>query len=105
MKYSIRDLMFVTVIVALAVAWWLDRTRLHAKAHLLQSKLRAIESLEKTIAKAAKAQAEHAIAIAAAKRALKSQQATDSEGAVRGYSLLGPQLPNFSAPAANPPKK
>ena len=28
MKSSVRDLLLVTVIVALAVAWWLDRTRL-----------------------------------------------------------------------------
>lgn len=27
MKFSIRDLMFVTVIVALVVAWWVDRRR------------------------------------------------------------------------------
>ena len=25
MKFSIRDIMLVTVIVALAVAWWVDR--------------------------------------------------------------------------------
>ena len=28
MKFSIRDLLLVTVIVALAVAWWVDRSRL-----------------------------------------------------------------------------
>jgi hypothetical protein len=28
MKFFIRDLMLVTVIVALALAWWLDRSRL-----------------------------------------------------------------------------
>ncbi|MBC7854778.1 MAG: hypothetical protein IAF94_15205 [Pirellulaceae bacterium] len=28
MKFSIRDLMFVTVIVALAVGWWVDRRQL-----------------------------------------------------------------------------
>ena len=28
MKLSIRDLMLVTVIVALAVAWWVDRQRM-----------------------------------------------------------------------------
>jgi hypothetical protein len=27
MKFSIRDLLFVTVIVAMAVAWWLDHRR------------------------------------------------------------------------------
>ncbi len=28
MKFSIRDLLLVTVIVALALGWWVDRTRL-----------------------------------------------------------------------------
>ena len=28
MKFSIRDLFLVTMIVALAVGWWLDRTML-----------------------------------------------------------------------------
>ena len=28
MKFSIRDLLLVTVIVALAVGWWVDRVRL-----------------------------------------------------------------------------
>jgi len=28
MKFSIRDLLLVTVIVAVCVAWWVDRSRL-----------------------------------------------------------------------------
>ena len=28
MKFSIRDLLFVTVIVGLALGWWVDRSRL-----------------------------------------------------------------------------
>jgi hypothetical protein len=28
MKFTIRDLLLVTMIVALAVGWWLDRSRL-----------------------------------------------------------------------------
>jgi hypothetical protein len=28
MKFSIRDVLFVTVIVALIIGWWIDRTRL-----------------------------------------------------------------------------
>ena len=28
MKFSIRDLLLVTVIVAVCVAWWLDRSKL-----------------------------------------------------------------------------
>jgi hypothetical protein len=30
MKFSIRDLFLVTVIVALVLGWWLDRSRLSA---------------------------------------------------------------------------
>jgi hypothetical protein len=36
MKFSIRDLMLVTVIVALAVAWWLDRSRLREQLEKLE---------------------------------------------------------------------
>jgi len=35
MKFSIRDLLFVTVIVAILVAWWLDRQRLLREIQLL----------------------------------------------------------------------
>lgn len=31
MKFSIRDLMWLTVVVALAVGWWVDRAALKAK--------------------------------------------------------------------------
>jgi hypothetical protein len=32
MRFSIRDLLWLTVVVALGVAWWLDRGRITAKA-------------------------------------------------------------------------
>ena len=32
MKFSIRDLLLVTVIVALVVGWWMDRRRLSQRA-------------------------------------------------------------------------
>ena len=35
MKFSIRDLLLVTVIVALAVGWWVDRSRLTAEVSRL----------------------------------------------------------------------
>ena len=31
MKFSIRDLFLVTMIVALAVGWWVDRSRLEGE--------------------------------------------------------------------------
>ena len=32
MKFSIRDMLLMTVIVALALGWWLDRSRLASRA-------------------------------------------------------------------------
>jgi hypothetical protein len=110
MKFSIRDLLLVTLIVALAVAWWLDNSRLRDELRdheFMQMVERSLADLDEALAKSeatfATAQAEHANAIAIAKKVLESQQATDSEGPVRGYTLLGPPLPNSSAPAPNPP--
>ena len=38
MKYSIRDLLLVTMIVALAVGWWVDRTTLGERIRVLEKK-------------------------------------------------------------------
>jgi len=32
MKFTIRDLLLVTMVVALALGWWLDRSRLDMRA-------------------------------------------------------------------------
>ena len=37
MKFSIRDLLLVTVIVALLTAWWLDRSRLAKEIRKLKN--------------------------------------------------------------------
>ena len=42
MKFSIRDLMFVTAIVALAVGWWVDRGRLAYWKFCAESLARAL---------------------------------------------------------------
>jgi hypothetical protein len=36
MKFSIRDLLLVTVIVAVCVAWWVDRAALSARVERLE---------------------------------------------------------------------
>jgi hypothetical protein len=36
MKFSIRDLLLVTVIVALVMGWWVDRRRLEARIWKLE---------------------------------------------------------------------
>ena len=33
MRFTIRDVLWLTVVVALGVAWWLDRTHLAARHH------------------------------------------------------------------------
>jgi len=38
MKFSIRDLLLVTVIVALAAGWWVDRSKLAERIHELEPK-------------------------------------------------------------------
>jgi len=35
LKFSIRDLLFVTVIVAILAAWWVDRQRLIREIKIL----------------------------------------------------------------------
>lgn len=39
MKFSIRDLMLVTIIVAVCTAWWLERTKLRSEVRQLKKSL------------------------------------------------------------------
>jgi len=36
LRFTIRDVLWVTMVVALAVGWWLDRARLSARVSFLQ---------------------------------------------------------------------
>ena len=100
LKFSIRDLLLLTVVVALAVGWSLDRSRLLEEVQNLNFRLRLAEAryrLEKSQAEANLAAAD---ALAEYDRALKGgmgvPQAAD-EGPLRGYKLLGPP-PSLSKP-------
>jgi hypothetical protein len=95
MKFSIRDLLLVTVIVAFGLGWWLNRSRLHAKVRDLEFKSSVEKHLADMAAAVAKAEEDAARVQAdyakARDVALPSQAAT--EGPLRGYNLLGPRLP------------
>ena len=109
MKFSIRDLFLVTLIVALCVAWWLDRGRLRDEVRSIEYRLFAEQRLAAQENELAKAEAAHAQLVAEIQKANASSRSNDypdnwSEGPVRGYTLLGPPVPNSSAPAPSPPK-
>ena len=44
MKFTIRDLFLVTLVVALAVAWWVDRSTLANKVEELDREIEANKS-------------------------------------------------------------
>ena len=43
MKFFIRDLFLVTMIVALAVGWWADRSRLEVEIESLREQVKALD--------------------------------------------------------------
>ena len=86
MKFSIRDLLLVTVIVALAVAWGLDHWRQHVAREVLANKLRMYEEAQ-----------------ARSQRGQYIGSDKDSDYYKLEFFSVEP-LPNSSAPATNPPK-
>ena len=42
MRFTIRDVMLLTIIVAVCTAWWLDRTKLQRENYLLKKKSQEI---------------------------------------------------------------
>jgi hypothetical protein len=48
LRFTIRDVLWLTVVVAMAVAWWMDHDRLEQKAAKLKADLfmqRAVDGL------------------------------------------------------------
>ena len=86
MKFSIRDLLLVTVIVALAMGWW----REHLEAVRARREVLATERLYGEVRDRAIAERDGVIAGWARAREF--------------YYKTRERLPNASAPAPNPPK-
>ena len=110
MKFSIRDLFLVTLIVAILLTWWLDRSRLDFlwKSAETESQKNAAEL------KAATAQLKEAKDYIAEEGA-EIQRLDIAWSRVKGKLVLRPPpyygdppapnpLPTSSAPAPNPPK-
>ena len=49
MKFSIRDLLLVTMIVALALGWWLDRSRLASREREAVTESESYQALSESL--------------------------------------------------------
>ena len=96
MKFSIRELLLVTVIVALALGWLLDRSRVARRAR-------------EEVTKAAKeAESQRALSEALTKQLQNKNPAASIDIKVRGSSSTTSTAygsPTSPAPAPNPPKE
>ena len=81
MKFTIRDLFLVTLIVALAVGWWVDRSQLASAKREFENDARSMSRFFDTY---------------------RSPYADDSER-MKEYFQKYHGLPNPSAPTPNPP--
>ena len=87
MKFNIRDLLLVTVVVALVVSWWLDHRRLSLEMKYWETKL----SYEKAMADSQKALGEY--------RSAWQENRERLEASRRAFELL-----TSPAPPPDPPK-
>ena len=77
MRFTIRELLLLTLVAALGAAWWVDRGRLAGRIDTLTNKA-------------------YPLVEPALNRIVIREE---------DESLLGIELPNAAAPAPNPPKK
>jgi hypothetical protein len=96
MKFSIRDLLLVTMIVALAVGWWVDRRQLSHLSHVMES-----QNVE---LKARRDQDELDLTIAKLKLRQAKALTAKAEAAVARFRAAFDSMPTSQAPAPNPPK-
>ena len=82
MKFSIRDLLLVTVIVALAVGWWVDRSNVTSAKREFENDARSMSQFFDTN---------------------RSPYSDDTER-MQEYFRKYHRTPTSSAPAPNPPK-
>jgi hypothetical protein len=82
MKFSIRDLFLVTVIVALAVGWGVDTYRSHTREKIFRETIQVLQSLAEQNG---------------------SATTVNAEGRLTTAKAILP-LPDSLEPASNPPK-
>ncbi len=104
MKFSIRDLLLVTVIVAILTAWWQDRTSLRNELRRVEAELTMQKVINESHEAIAKAEADSAALMEDFKRAREAIREKGYRLDAPEGNLLGPPLPNPSAPAPSLPK-
>ena len=102
MKFTIRDLLWLTVVVALGLAWWVDRGR---QAAFYQARSGALELLLYRHGFRALWRDQDVLAVPLTGKGTAYRSPTDPDSVAkwqRSYGIAPP--PNSSAPAPNPGK-